>query len=124
MLLQLCEGVMCMPVAQSVSPGSWVIPDCQAIRCRFGEGFASLPTEYSDPDWGKRWFGGGDEQDKEIKDKFGADVEDIRGGKLAHWCHSEDPYDCLAGTCPYSISTHNTSMLYVTHQFFALVLVW
>ena len=83
--------------------------------CRIGEGHATLPTEYSDPAWGKRWFGGGDEQDKEIKDKFGADVQDMRAGKLGHWRNSEFPYECLAGKNPSFTPAHSTLATYSAH---------
>ena len=47
----------------------------------------------------QRWFGGGAAQDKEIKDKFGADVERMRAGDLAHW--RSQPFECLAGVSSY-----------------------
>lgn len=35
--------------------------------------------------WGKKWFGGGAEQDREIRERFGALVEQARAGQLDDW---------------------------------------
>lgn len=35
--------------------------------------------------WGKKWFGGGAEQDREIRERFGALVEQARAGQLDNW---------------------------------------
>src|SRR3982751_4604822 len=55
---------------------------------------AAAPDEPPGPDRIRLWFQGGKEEDQQIADRFGADVERARRGELNQW--AETPRGRLA----------------------------
>ncbi|EIE19050.1 DUF924-domain-containing protein [Coccomyxa subellipsoidea C-169] len=70
-------------------------PKAQAVlEYWLGEDYRSHSPHFQDKERVKLWFGGGEAVDKEVKERFGAIVEEATSGGLRHWKRG---YEALAG---------------------------